>query len=195
MATRGQPYPSTAKHSFVRKVVHELAALSQVVTSLNWILSFSYGKHLFLSETRIIQRIYFTLSPEYVHECVRADSVLQKKRILYMAFRYHKRPCEQLVDRTMKHSSCYLMLSLTVFVHVFPLVCSLSQQRFSECSVWANICARDCENDGDEVDAVPDLLELIVGKHMRVTVISKHVNITGKLQVHMVTYSKGLLVS
>lgn len=97
MATRGQPYPSTAKHSLVRKVVHELAALSQVVTSLNWILSFLHGKHLFLSETRIIQRIYFTLSPEYVHESVRAASVLQKKIILYMAFWYHKRPWKQLM--------------------------------------------------------------------------------------------------
>lgn len=132
----------------------------------------------FFLEIRIIQRIYFTLSPEYVHERVRAASVLQKKRILYMAFRYHKRPREQLMDRTMKHSSCYLMLSLTVFVHVFLLVCSLIQQRFSECSVCANICARDCGKDGDEADAVPDLIKLTVGKHMRVTVISKHVNIT-----------------
>lgn len=94
VATRGQPYPSTAKHSLVRKVVHELAALSQVVTSLNWILSFLYGKHLFLSETRIIQRIYFTLSPEHVQAGVGAASLLQKKRILYMAFWYHKRPRE-----------------------------------------------------------------------------------------------------
>ena len=82
------------------------------------------------------------------------------------------------MDRTMKHSSCYLMLSLTVFVHVFPLVCSLIQQRFSECSVCANICARDCGKDDDEADAVPDLIELTVGKHTRVTVISRHVNVT-----------------
>lgn len=66
------------------------------------------------------------------------------------------------------------MLNLTVCVHVFPFLCSFIQPRFRDCSVCANICARDCRNDGDEADAFPALMELT----MRVTVISKHVNIT-----------------
>lgn len=121
VATRGQPYPSTAKISLVRKVVYELAALSQVVTSLKCILFLKYGIHLFPLETRIIQRIYFTLSPENVHVGVRAASLLQRKRIVYMAFWYRKRPREQLMLQDNEALFLLSNVELHCFCSCFPI--------------------------------------------------------------------------
>lgn len=85
VATRGQPYHST-ENSFVTKIVHELTggsksgSLFYIGVPLYFI--FHMVNHLFLSDTRIIQRIYF-ISTACAGQCESCFIVRKKKNLVH----------------------------------------------------------------------------------------------------------------